>query len=228
MNEVLDKYSDMQLVQRLDVVRDLARNKRVLHLGCTNAPYTKEAIEAGMLLHFELEKVAADTWGIDTDHSGIEVLRSMGSSNLVIGDLESINVDELPSDFDVIIAGEMIEHLNNPGQFLRAITPFMNDRTLLVITTINAYCALRFIWYGFRGDRGRNEMVHPDHVAYYSYSTLRLLVERHDMQVDRFLFYDIGKEHRPFNSRAINMINDVAVRIAPQWADGIIAVCRRK
>ena len=72
---------------------------------------------------------------------------------------------------------------------------------------------------------GRAEMVHPDHVAYYSYSTLRLLVERHRMQVDNFLFYDIGKEHRPHNRWFLNLINDVSVAIAPQWADGIIAVC---
>lgn len=228
MNEAMDRYTDMQLVQRLDVVRDLARGKRVLHLGCTNAPYTQEAIDAGMLLHFDLEKEASELWGIDTDERGIEHLRSLGSKNLVIGDLESMNDDDLPSTFDVIVAGEMIEHLNNPGQFLRSVSRFMSAETLLVVTTINAYCAIRFLWYGFRGDRGRNEMVHPDHVAYYSYSTLKLLIERHEMQVDRFLFYDIGVEHRPFNSRLINMVNDVSVRIAPQWADGIIAVCRIK
>ncbi len=125
-------------------------------------------------------------------------------------------------------ADEMIEHLNNPGLFLNGIKRFMNAETRLVLTTINAYCGMRFVMYGFRGKRGSVEFVHPDHVAYYSYSTLKVLLERHGMHVDRFLFYDIGTEHRPHNRWFLNLLNDVCVRIAPQWADGIIAVCRLK
>ena len=120
----------------------------------------------------------------------------------------------------------MIEHLNNPGLFLSGIKRFMNERSKLILTTVNAYCGMRFFWYGLRGKRGTVEFVHPDHVAYYSYSTLSLIVERHQMQVDRFLFYDIGKEHRPHNRWFLNVLNDICVRVAPQWADGIIAVCR--
>jgi len=101
----------------------------------------------------------------------------------------------------------------------------MSAETRLILSTINAYCGMRFLWYGLKGKRGRTEFVHPDHVAYYSYSTLKLLVERHDMKVEKFLFYDIGREHRPHNRWFLNVLNDVCVRIAPQWADGLIAVC---
>ena len=85
---------------------------------------------------------------------------------------------------------------------------------------------MRFLWYGLRGKKGKQEPVHPDHVAYYSYSTLSLLLQRHSLNVDEFLFYDIGTEHRPHNKWYLNSINDVCTFIAPQWADGIIAVCR--
>jgi len=128
--------------------------------------------------------------------------------------------------FDVIVAGEMIEHLNNPGLFLTGIQRFMNADTRLVLTTINAYCGMRWFWYGLRGRRGKQEPVHPDHVAYYSYSTLSVLVKRHGLDIDSFMFYDIGKEHRPHNSWYLNAVNDVFTTIAPQWADGIIAICR--
>jgi hypothetical protein len=102
----------------------------------------------------------------------------------------------------------------------------MSPETRLVVTTVNAYCGMRFFRYGLRGKGGTAEPVHPDHVAYYSYSTLNLLLRRHGMRVEEFLFYDIGKEHRPFLRPALNFINDVCVRIAPQWSDGLIAICR--
>ena len=85
---------------------------------------------------------------------------------------------DLDEKFDVIVAGEMIEHLSNPGLFLKGIQRFMSKDTKLLITTINAYMGMRFWIYGLRGQGGSFEPVHQDHVAYYSYSTLSLLIER--------------------------------------------------
>ena len=218
----------LKVVQRLDFVRDISRGKRVLHLGCTNYPYTSEAIDHDMLLHFELEKIASHVTGFDYDQEGLNILAEHGSKNLFQADLEKLHDVSCEETFEVIVAGEMIEHLNNPGLFLQGIRRFMDDKTQLVITTINAYCALRIALYGVKGKGGTNEPVHPDHIAYYSYSTLRLLLERHDYIIDDFMFYDIGNEHRPHNRAILNIINDVAVRFSPQLADGIIAVCRIK
>lgn len=217
---------DFQLVQRLPFIAAMCKGKKVLHLGCTNAPYTQDAIACDMLLHFELEKTAACVYGFDTDEEGLETLKARGTTNLYYADLEDLASVELTETFDVIVAGEMIEHLNNPGLFLNGIRRFMNPETRLLITTINAYCGMRFFQYGLRGKRGKAEPVHPDHVAYYSYSTLALLLKRHELNVEKFCFYDIGKEHRPHNRWFLNVCNDICVRIAPQWADGVIAVCK--
>ncbi len=217
---------DFDLVQRLDVIKQMCEGKRVLHLGCTNYPYTEDSIKNKMLLHHDLEAIAAGLWGIDTDEKGIEILEAHGSKNILKGDLEHLDQLDIDVDLDVIVAGEMIEHLNNPGLFLDGIKRLMSQETRMILTTVNAYCGMRFALYGLRGKRGKQEFVHPDHVAYYSYSTLKLLVERHGLRVEQFLFYDIGSEHRPHTRWIVRAINDVCVRIAPQWADGIIAICR--
>ena len=135
--------------------------------------------------------------------------------------MADVSLDET---FDVIIGGEVIEHLSNPGSFLDGIKRFLRPDSKLVITTVNAYCAMRFAIYGLRGKRGHNEPVHPDHVSYYSYRTLTLLLKRHQLRLDEFYFYDLGKEHRPFNRWFYNVLNDVSVRISPQLSDGIVAV----
>jgi SAM-dependent methyltransferase len=214
-----------ELVQRLELIKSISSGKKVLHLGCTNWPYTNQALASQMLLHSELAAVADDLYGFDFDQEGIDVLTSNGFDKLYRANLEELDRVDLNTTFDVIIAGEMIEHLNNPGLFLDGIKRFMDRRTKIVITTINAYSGMRFLVYGLRGSGGAVEPVHPDHVAYYSYSTLKLLLERHNFKVDRFAFYDLGTEHRPHNSALRNFVNDVSVWIAPQWADGVVAVC---
>lgn len=216
------------LVQRVEFIKKACVGKKVLHLGCTNFPYTKEAIDNGMLLHFELEKTAEELYGFDFDQEGLDILSAAGGKNLFRANLETLDKVELSETFDVIIAGEMIEHLTNPGLFLKGIRRFMNPETNLVITTINAYSALRFAIYGLRGKGGANEPVHPDHVAYYSYKTLSLTLERESLAVKEFYFYDLSEGHKKFNRWFFNVFNDICVKFSPQLADGVIAVCGLK
>lgn len=177
-----------------------------------------------MHLHLQLAEVASELYGFDSDQPGIDILMDAGIDRLYKADLEQLSEVPLDGTFEVIIGGEIIEHLSNPGLFLEGIKRFMRHESKLVITTVNAYCAMRFAIYGIRGKRGRNEPVHPDHVSYYSYRTLSLLLERHKLRLDEFCFYDLGKEHRPFNRWFYNLVNDVSVMISPQLSDGIIAV----
>ena len=216
------------VVQRVDFIKRACKGRKVLHLGCTNYPYTEESIANEMLLHFELEKIASELYGFDFDQRGLDILEDHGSKRLYRADLEKLEDVPLSETFDVIIGGEMIEHLSNPGLFLGGIKRFMRQDTSLVITTINAYCALRFAQYGLRGRGGGNEPVHPDHVSYFSFKTLNLLLERQGLELREFHFYDIGKEHRPFNKWFYNMFNDICVRISPQLSDGIVAVAALK
>lgn len=214
-----------KLVDRVEFIKQMCKGKKVLHLGCTNYPYTEESIKHDMLLHFELKKIAGELYGFDFDQRGLDILAKAGEKNLYRGDLEKLQEVELNETFDVIVAGEMIEHLSNPGLFLQGIKRFMNEETKLLITTINAYSGMRFFIYGLRGRGGEQEPVHPDHVAYYSYRTLSVVVERADLRVEEFAFYDLGPEHRPHNHWAYNILNDASVKISPQLSDGVIAVC---
>lgn len=216
----------IELVQRLDFLRSAAAGRHVLHLGCADSPYTDDAIRNGTLLHRVLAEAAAEIYGFDYDEAGLSKLRELGFDNLYFADLERL--EDVPTDktFDVIIAGEMIEHLNNPGLFLQGIKRFLKPDGQLVITTINAYGAMRFFRYSMTRGGGVNEPVHPDHVAYYSYSTLNLLLKRHNLDVTRFLFYDLGTDHRKTTPFIFKFLNDAGVRFSRQLADGVIAVCR--
>jgi len=38
--------------------------------------------------------------------------------------------------FDIIVSGEVLEHIENPGKFLRKLTTMANDNALIYITTV--------------------------------------------------------------------------------------------
>ncbi|MCM3878415.1 MAG: class I SAM-dependent methyltransferase [Thermoanaerobaculia bacterium] len=214
------------LVQRLEFLDGICRGRSVLHFGCTNWPYTQTMLGAGGLLHLRLAKTARELWGLDSDPEGLRVLGGHGVPNLVRGDAEALDSCPLDRNFEVVLAGEILEHLSNPGLFLRGVRRFLAPEGRLVLTTVNAYCGFRFAQYFFRGRGGAVEPVHPDHVAYYSYRTLTHLLARAGYAVESFRFYDLGDEHVPFVPRRIRVANRFFSRLAPWTADGVIAVCR--
>lgn len=215
----------LPLVQRVGFITSQCRGQSVLHLGCTNFPYTAQVLASGTLLHAQIQAVASRVVGFDADAEGLAELGRLGIGDLYQADLERLDEVALDETFDVIVAGEIIEHLANPGLFLAGVRRFMRPTSRLVVTTVNAYCGLRFVLYAVRGRGGVQEPVHPDHVAYYSYATLRRLLEGHGFRVDEQCFYDLGHEHRPHNPWYHNATNDLLVMLSTQLADGVIAVC---
>jgi SAM-dependent methyltransferase len=214
-----------RLVQRVPFIERASAGRRVLHLGCTNWPYTAQALDDGSLLHLKLLARAAELHGLDGDREGLATLAARGITNLHHGDLEHLEAVDLDGPFDVIVAGEIIEHLSNPALFLRGVRRWMGPSSVLLLTTVNAYCAFRMVQYGLRGRGGTREPVHPDHVAYYSYATLTTLLRREGFDVRSFDFYDLGTEHRPYTRAYVRWVNDLATRLSPQLADGLVVCC---
>jgi 2-polyprenyl-3-methyl-5-hydroxy-6-metoxy-1,4-benzoquinol methylase len=210
--------------RRVDYLLDAARGRRVLHVGCADDPYTSRRLADGSLLHARLADVAAELYGIDTSQEGIETLRDAGYANLAV-----VATEQMPSEipfgrqtFDVIIAGEVIEHLSNAGSFLDAIRLLLPGGTgRLIITTVNSYCAFRFAYTLLTGREG----VHDDHTAYYSPRTLRRLLERHGYQVCDLKFYRADEWEHVLNRgrmRLLWWIDRLACRFRPSLSDGII------
>ena len=173
------KLPRLRVVIRHEYLLDKCKEKSVLHLGAVDY-YNGEVCG----LHKRLMKVAGSVAGLDIDADGIEKARSMGVQNIIHGDLERLDEVNIAGKFDVIVAGEIIEHLTNPGLFLSGVKRFFGSHTEMLVTTPNAFSLHRFL-LALRGI----EYVHPDHVCYYSYTTLEHLLMCNGFSVDEKLAY---------------------------------------
>src|SRR3990172_4297548 len=119
MDMGLKRFPRMKFItNRERYLTNMCRDKVVLHLGCADAIYLDEHIQKDRHLHLLINSVAKEAHGVDIDGSAIEKLRERHSlPNLHVGDIENLNLD-FGTAFDVIVAGELIEHLNNPGLLL--------------------------------------------------------------------------------------------------------------
>jgi SAM-dependent methyltransferase len=111
-NEVPDK-------KRLERLAKLAHGE-VLDVGCHDVqnPYLKGVVG------FDLRRPA----DIQPNYK-----------RFVEGDCQAIASFFEPKSFDSIIAGELIEHLENPASFLRGCRSILRDDGRLLLTTPNPY-----------------------------------------------------------------------------------------
>lgn len=204
------------LVDRDKLIVEQCRGSSVLHIGACDAPFELDKGLAGTLLHQKVRAVARHTVGVDIDEEAIAALRKLG-----IDDIFNINIIEdeaalVGQTFDFVLCCDVIEHVTSPGPLLRACRRFMHAESTLVLTTINA-TALKPALRALMG----KEAVHPDHVAYFSFSTLTRLVE-----VEGFRPSSFGVFGYPTISPFVGWVTRSMMRLAPGSADGIILNAR--
>lgn len=156
---------------KIATILDLCRDRRVLDIGCCDRG-------AGVWLHGEIERVAARCYGVDTNYDVLEQLKLQGHDVGWVNIESHYTIPYVPFTPDVIVLGDVIEHLNAPGQALANIRSQMAPDACLIITTPNAFWWRRFIWALFR-----REVVHPEHTCWYSLQTLRQLLHRHGFSI---------------------------------------------
>lgn len=168
-----------------------SRGKRVLHLGCVDTGLLHERLARGELMHQKLAAVAGELWGVDVDAAGIGFLRAQGFDNLLAGDIcQAATLAQLRDHpFDLIIASEVVEHLENPGAFLRSVRQIMQPGvTQLIVTVPNAFRVEALLWM-LRGV----EFVHPDHNYWFSYHTATTLLGKCGLQVREVYPYSLQR-----------------------------------
>jgi 2-polyprenyl-3-methyl-5-hydroxy-6-metoxy-1,4-benzoquinol methylase len=103
----------------------------------------------------------------------------------------AVDIDHRPDQIPVyegvetVILSEVLEHLANPGYFLMALRK-LYPATVFVLTVPNAGA------YAVKGDC---EVVHKDHVCWYSYTTLKTLVTRYGYAIKYAAWYN-GVPHK--------------------------------
>ncbi len=158
---------------RISTVRRFARDKKVLDVGCVSHNFQVHSGGKGMWLHDHVVEAAAECVGLDYDEVGIKQMRDAGYDVVhadISGDLTPV-LERGP--FDVVIAGEIIEHLVAPQELLSMASKVLRPGGQLVITTPNPYSPRR-TRTGAMGTTWEN----VDHVMYAFPSGIAEMADR--------------------------------------------------
>ena len=100
----------------------------VAHIGCTDSPYTQERLAAEVLLHQRLVKLAPVT-GFDIDADALELLRrGLPRERFVLADVTAGVPESERGRYQLVVAGEVLEHVPDADAFLQRLPPATSSR----------------------------------------------------------------------------------------------------
>jgi SAM-dependent methyltransferase len=199
---------------RLDLLRELCADRTVLDVGCVDHEATLVG-RAGWL-HGELVAVARRCVGLDPEGAGIEAMRDMGFEAFE-GRIEDVpaTVRDL-GPYDVVVAGEIIEHLPDPSALFTMAAEVLAPGGSLAVTTPNPYAP----WRARAGQLGLT-WENADHVSYLFPAGLAEVGERHGFDLTRV---STSGTHRSADSVLVSLrifLKAVARRLLRRPADAI-------
>ncbi len=206
------------IVERTDFLCRSVAGRRVLHIGCADYPLTIERMTNPDFLHRRLCDAAQYCVGLDASQEALQAMRQTGFTNLIEGDACQLS-KTVQEKFDLLVAGEVIEHLSNPGLFFEEAARCLTPGGAILITVPNAFNIFRI----FHLLRGR-EVVHKDHCFYFSAKTLAHLASRSGFVLEKVGYTDplAGARWRPILSRIWKRF----IRRFPVFGQSVVAVLR--
>jgi 2-polyprenyl-3-methyl-5-hydroxy-6-metoxy-1,4-benzoquinol methylase len=152
-------------------------NARVLDVGCSSGYLSAPLAERGnTIVGLELDPVAA---------------REAESycERVLVGDVETMELPLEPGSFDVVLLGDVIEHLRNPVAALARLRPFLRTGGRLVLSTPNvANWAIRLSLLAGRWRYTDRGILDRSHTHLFTRATLRAALEQAGYVVDRIDF----------------------------------------
>ncbi len=157
-----------RIVTREQVIQALVAGRSVLDVGCVD--HTTASMQRADWLHGFITRHASSVLGVDLCEAGVAQMNANGYQ-AVCGDATTM---EFNRAFDVVVAGELIEHLENPGSFLTNMRQRLVPRGRIVLTTPTPFWPKYSLQVLARGRVGIN----PEHVMWFCPVTLEALLAR--------------------------------------------------
>lgn len=208
-------------INRIQYFKESCHGKAVLHLGCSSGRYLHHRLKRGTLLHQALANASRDIYGIDIDEDSLRIMREqLGMDNLYYGDVQELDKVAIDRRFDVVIAGDILEHISCPGAMLDGVKRFLHKDGRLIISTNNAFGINYQLkrWLGVYRE-------HVEHVCFFSPETLQNLFERHDYRVEN-VFGAYTEPPSSLGGKLRFAIGALPLKLFPILAGTIVVVAR--
>lgn len=165
-----------RIISREAAITEMIKNQDVIHIGCSDhIPVIKQKISYNTWLHKLITDNAKNCVGIDIDKESINFIKKeLGYTNVYYGDILTDNFEALNGKkWDYVVFGEIVEHLDNPVNFLKGFKErYGNSVSKFIITVPSIYNI-----HQFKNMMNYLEIINSDHRFWFTpYTITKILV----------------------------------------------------
>jgi len=176
------KIKKSSIREKDELIIQFSKNQKVLDIGCIGQD---RSYQSEIWLHNKLRKVAREITGVDIDHDAIDHLKRKGYNVIHVSELENDH-----ADYDVIVMADVIEHVNNPVEFIKSYSKYLKKEGILLISTPNATRIRTFFEIIFT----TTYSINYEHTCWFCPKTLLEVINRADIMPVEFYWL---KEYNP-------------------------------
>jgi SAM-dependent methyltransferase len=151
-------------------VLDKSRTK-ICEVGCGQGYLTYSLLKSGF-----------DCTGVDISENAVALARQRYGDHYFCGNVNDFC--NLNGKLDIVVATELIEHLENPVQFIRALFSALGEHGIIVLTTPNKPPRSRQIW---------DTELPPVHLWWFTRTGLAAMAKQLHCDIDYVDFTDFYK-----------------------------------
>jgi 2-polyprenyl-3-methyl-5-hydroxy-6-metoxy-1,4-benzoquinol methylase len=141
--------------------------KRVLDVGCSSGYLARPLVGQGCTVV-----------GLELDPEAAAEARKI-CEEVLVGDVETMELPFEPESFDVVLCGDLVEHLRDPEAFLSRVRPLLRKDGKLMLTTPNvANWAMRLGLLAGRWRYTERGILDRTHTHLFTRATLVETLER--------------------------------------------------
>lgn len=155
-----------------------AAGREVLDLGCVE--HDPENYRSRYWVHRALVERAASVTGLDLCQDGVTALSARGY-DIRFGDVQHF---DLGRQYDVIVAGDLLEHLEDFAGFFASVKSHLRADGCLIVATPNPWYWRNIVKAVTRPEVDNN----PEHTCWFDPRTLRQLATRQGMTMSEVEF----------------------------------------
>lgn len=149
------------------MVRLVGNGKRVLEVGCGSGFVSEQ-----------LKRNGCTVTGIELDPERAAMAKKF-CSKILIGNVEEMALDFPKESFDVILFGDVLEHLFGPEAVLRKVRPFLAEGGLLVASIPNvANWKIRLLLLKGSFDYTDWGILDRTHMRFFTRKSAKSLIEK--------------------------------------------------
>lgn len=175
---------------RETAITDIIRNTKVIHIGCSDhIQIIPEKIKKNIWLHKLITENAANCIGIDIDKESINFIKKeLGYQNVYAGNILTDEFDIINKDkWDYAVLGEIVEHLDNPVQFLKTFKEKYGKNVSRFIITVPTIYNIR----QFSNMLNYREVINSDHRFWFTPYTISKILVSAGYNPDKIIFANL-------------------------------------